>query len=895
MVGPSGTVTFLFTDIEGSTSLWDAHPGEMAVALARHDDIVSQAVGAHQGHVFSTGGDGVCAAFSRSLDAVEAALNIQRSVGAEAWPADVVLRVRIGIHTGEAQERDGNFFGPPVNEAARIMAAAPPGQIVLSSESAGLLDRRAVGVDLLALGSFRLKGISKAVPLFGVVADDLPWTREVAPVFAPVHTNMPRPISDFIGRTGELHEKTSELPTSRLVTLAGTGGVGKTRLAIELGWSVIDDFAQGVWFVELAPVTDGGAVLAAAATTMSIPTQPGMTLLASIVDWLRGRRILIVLDNCEHVLSATSELVDAIVTGCPTVTILATSREPLGIPGERVHRLGPLDPAFEGVELFCARALAADDSFSPDDQDLASVAAICRRLDGLPLAIELAAARTTSLSLHDLLEHLDDRLRLVRTSKRHGPDRHHALRATVEWSYDLLGESEQNLFDRLSVFAGGFDLSAARAVSLDPARPDVMVLDLLGSLVDKSMVIAERRESGVRYRLLETLRQYAEERLAEARDTAQVRDRHLTCFVDLSQQTQKLLASQQQPQADAVFEREWDNLRAAHVWAVSTARLADADALVAATGVHALCRVRHEHGAWARRTLELGTVDHHPNPTTYGWVAYWTYEDGEAERAIEVARRGVEVALGPEDPDTVLCWPSLVLACLAAGKPTEAKDAARRCVPPAETTQDRFAAAWCYAHLVVADFATEVAAVPVHLARFASLAEQIGAPSLLAFAAFFEGRMKLWLEQPADLDGALACYRRGIEWARSARDVAHENWNLLGVVFAEASRGSPELGDVFREAITRFYDTRDWVVTGVALIPLASWFETTGNAEAATVIYGHLVAHRAPYRDIDGRLQSLRAPREHPDGAHLVAQGAAMDREQLVAFALEQLTESGKR
>jgi predicted ATPase/class 3 adenylate cyclase len=887
---PNGTVTFLFTDLEGSTRLWDEHPNAMSVALARHDEIVGDAISSHRGHVFSTGGDGVAAAFSRSVDALEAAVGLQRRLRAELWPDGLDLRVRVGIHTGEAEERNGDYFGPPLNLAARIMSAAHGGQIVVSRATAELLDRR-TAVELIELGSFRLKGIREAVSLFGVMADALPWSGEPLAAAETRLGNLPRPMTDFVGRRVELQQKAPELLGRSLMTVTGTGGVGKTRFAIELGWLVVEEFVHGVWLVELAPVGDPDAVVAAFATTLSIPGQPGMTLLASVVDWLRGRRALLIVDNCEHVLSAAAEVVGAVLASCPTVTVVATSREPLGVPGERVHRVVGLDPAGEGVELFCARAAAADDAFSADQRDTATIATICRHLDGLPLAIELAAARVTSLSPQDVLDRLTDRFRLIHSSQRHGPGRHQTLRATVDWSYQLLLDQERLLLNRLSVFAGGFDLSAATAVCRDTTLVDVELVDLLGSLVDKSMVVVQRGEAGVQYRLLETLRQYAEERLVETGDNADMRDRHLRHFVDLAERTRQRWTSVHQPDADAIFERDWDNLRAAHAWAITSGRLDAADAIVAATGPHALCRVRHEHGDWAARTLDADGAGCDPSATAFGWAAYWTYAGGDAEHAVAVARRGIDV-WGPDNADAVWCWSVLIAASLAAGDHITARTAAHYCVHAiATTSSDRFAVATLLAYLAEVAFVCDLPSIEPRVARLVSFAEQTGAPSILAWAAYYEGRVKLWVRQPRDSDGAIASYRRGLEWARVAGDVSHANVNLNGIVFATMELRGPEVCDVLQETISRFYDTRDWLKTGIALVALSSWLETVGNTEAATIILGHLDTHRTPWRNIDDRLTSLRGSRDHPDADMLIARGAAMDRDHLVAFALEQLTQ----
>jgi predicted ATPase len=328
------------------------------------------------------------------------------------------------------------------------------------------------------------------------------------------------------------------LATHRQVTLTGTGGVGKTRLATEIAWSMADKFADGVWLIELAPVADPAAAAAAVASTMSIPAQQGMTMVQSIVDWLRGRHLLLVVDNCEHVLGPVAKLVRAVEAGSPTVTVLATSREPLGAPGELVRPVAPLDPASEAVELFCECVVAADESFTPSEEDRMAITAICRRLDGLPLAIELAAARIRSLTPTDLLGHLDDRFRLLRAAGR--VERHQTMHAVVAWSYELISDREQLLFDRLSVFAGGFDLAAAEAVCTGTAIHEDDVVGILSLLVDKSMVIADRGQHSVRYRLLETLRQYGRQRLRERGETAARRHRHVHHYADVAGRASQL-------------------------------------------------------------------------------------------------------------------------------------------------------------------------------------------------------------------------------------------------------------------------------------------------------------------------------------------------------------------
>jgi predicted ATPase/class 3 adenylate cyclase len=597
---PTGTVSFLFTDIVGSTPLWDSHPAEMREALFRHDEILRKAVLAADGHVFSTGGDGLGAVFSRAGNAVAAAVDAQVALLAEPWPEPVELRVRMGVHTGEAHERDGDYFGPPVNLAARLMGAANGGQVVVSALTAGLLDP-SVGVELVDLGSTRLKGVIQPVAVFGVSAPGLEWLD--APLISAQTNpgNLPRPQTELVGDLADLQRRVANLSDNRLVTLTGSGGVGKTRAAIEIGWLVIDEFVDGVWFVELASIADPDAVDAAIAATLGARPQPGMSLTESVVDWCLGRRMLLIVDNCEHVLQPVLDLVAAIAASCPTVTTLATSREPLGVPGEQVVRIPSLAPVF-GEELFMVRAAAADSTFAPSPADEAAISAICARVDGIPLAIELAAARIRSLSPVELLERLDDRFRLLRGGGRGGLERHQTLRAAVTWSYQLLPEEHQLLFDRLSVFAGGFDLRAAEAVCAGGDIDEYDVIDLIGELVDKSMVVADRGESGTRYRLLETLRQYGEERLDDRGETSTMRSAHTAHFADLVEQIYDTWCSPQQRLAEAAYEAEWDNL-------ASSARLGSVDGRPRASRRDRGAHQRPRDLAVAARSRGLGAAE----------------------------------------------------------------------------------------------------------------------------------------------------------------------------------------------------------------------------------------------------------------------------------------------
>jgi predicted ATPase/class 3 adenylate cyclase len=887
---PTGTVTFLFTDVEDSTQLWERHPTEMRAALARHDEILHRVVGSKGGLIFSTGGDGIAAAFQRSVDAVGAAVEAQLAMQAEAWPEDVVLRVRMGAHTGEAQERDGSYFGPPLNRAARVMGAAHGGQIVVSRATAEVLGR-VKGIELADLGSHRLKGLAEAVQLFEVTGEGLTRVDRPLATAEGITANLPRPATEFVGRVAELQHRSAELPKRRLVTLTGAGGVGKTRLATEIGWLMVDAFPGGVWLVELASVADPASVVAAVASTLSVPAQQGMSMVESVVDWLRGRRLLLIVDNCEHVLEPVVDLVGAVVAGCPTVTVLATSREALGVPGERVHVVPSLDPAHEGVELFCDRAVAADGSFAPDPKDRSTITAICRRLDGMPLAIELAAARIRFLTPSDLLAHLDDRFRLLRRTGPGGLERHQTLRAVVTWSYQLITEQERVLFDRLSVFAGGFDLAAARSVCAAGSIIDDDVADVLGSLVGKSMVVADLCEHESRYRLLETLRQYGEERLRERGETVVTRWRHFDHYLDVATRANELWASPRQLDGDAIFDREWDNLRGAHTWAIATESLGLAESLVAVTGPYAWSRLRQEHGDWASRTLGLDNTDCSPKSVTYGWAANWAFIAGDHDGAIACARHGIEVATAPEHPDTTGCWSALTWAHLASGRGGLARQPAMRARTAATKNPDLFAQSLAQVALIEDAFANDHDAATEHVDRYARWAERVGSMALLAQAAFYKGQVKI-AERSADAQSVMALYRDGLELARKAGDLNNEGKNLVGTAIAAARFQTPEASAVCRAAITRLHDNRHWSLVWTAVDVVARWLAATGKVDEAAVVYGHLEAHHPIWDNAAGRRgrsRGLEIVRRHQRADQLMARGAAISRDEFITFVLDQL------
>jgi predicted ATPase/class 3 adenylate cyclase len=606
MGAPSGTVTFLFTDIEGSTRLWQLDEGAMGLAVSRHDELLRAAIQDCGGTIFSTMGDGFAAAFPSVHTALQAAQAAQERLARQEWPTPEPVRVRMGLHTGEAEERHGDYFGTAVNRAARLMAVGHGGQILCSSATAELLDG---DVGMVDLGEHRLRDLDRPVRVFQIGEGRFPRLRYVD--LAP--GNLSLPASSFVGRRRELAEVSAAVSGCRLVTLTGVGGVGKTRLALQTGAALMGDFPDGVFVVELAAVSDPGAVPDVVAAVMGVIPQPGLSVTQSVASALEGRRRLLIVDNCEQVLDAVAELVSQILVGSATVKVLATSREPLRVAEEQVWPVPSLSVAgdeADAVALFTERAQAVAPRFSLDAEgDRAVVEEICRRLDGIPLAIELAASRMASMSPHEVRDRLHDRFRLLSGARR-GLERHQTLRNAVQWSYDLLSPEEQGLLDRCSVFAGGFDLPAA--VALCGGADELEVLDLLASLVRKSLMVAERVATGTRYAMLETIRQFGEERLAASGLSDQIRDLHARHYRVMEAPVMELWNGPNQKQAYEWLDHELANLRAAFQWAAQTDDLDTAATIaVFAALLCDICGLSAEPITWAEQVLPAATQVRH--------------------------------------------------------------------------------------------------------------------------------------------------------------------------------------------------------------------------------------------------------------------------------------------
>ncbi len=584
---PSGTVTFLFTDIEGSTNLWEKMPDEMRLSLAQHHTILRQSIEANGGHVFQIIGDAFQAVFRLAVQGLAAALAAQRALQSASWGKTGMLMVRMGLNTGPAElDRSGDApyeVSHTLNRVARVMSAGHGGQILLSQESADLVRRELPeGVTLADLGEHLLKGMQWPEHLFQACASGLPQT------FPPLATgiahpsNLPAQLTTFVGREREISEVIDLLDKQRLVTLTGSGGTGKTRLSLQVGENLLEQFPNGVWLVELASLSDPDLVPRTTIAALGMQESATQGLLLQLQNFLKEKQILLLLDNCEHVIEDCAKMVDALLHTCPKLKVLASSREALGVAGEAAYRvpsmtmpdprhLPPLEELanFTAVQLFIERAASVQPGFCLTSANSQSVAQICRRLDGIPLAIELAAARVGVLSVEQIAARLDSRFRLLTGGSRTALPRQQTLRASIDWSFSLLDERERLLFMRLSVFYGGWTLEAACAVCSFEGLDEYDVIDSLAKLVNKSLILVESEVDGSnRYRMLETVRQYTREKLLDSGEPGEVRNRHLDFFMHLAESAEPHLRSWQQVEWLDRLETELDNLRAALEWAL---------------------------------------------------------------------------------------------------------------------------------------------------------------------------------------------------------------------------------------------------------------------------------------------------------------------------------------
>jgi predicted ATPase/class 3 adenylate cyclase len=681
---PSGTVTFLFTDIEGSTALWERDRPAMLAAVERHLALLRGAIEEHRGTLYKTVGDGTQSAFSAARDALAAALAAQRTLGREPWP-DVpgLLRVRMALHTGEAQPQNGDYLAAPLNRLARLLGMAQGSQILLTEAVEQLTqDDLPSGASLRDLGEVRLRDLERPERVFALAHPDLLDTLRLLRSETGRVRHFPTSLTPFLGRNTEVAAVTQVLlaPTVHLVTLTGPGGIGKTRIALEAGERVASEFADGAVFVDLAALREPDLVLPAIATALGLREAAGRPLLEVVQGYLAERQMLLLLDNFEHLLDAATVVSDLLVSS-PGVKALVTSRGPIRVRGEQeypvptlpmpsAHEVSDLTALAENeaVALFVDRAQAVRPNFTLTDENAPAVADICLRLDGLPLGIELAAARAKVLPPAALLSRLEQRLPLLTGGTRDAPARQRTLRDAIAWSHDLLTPEECRLFRRLAVFVGGWTLDAAESVAnLDG---DVDVLDALTSLVDKSLVRLDESALEPRYGMLETIREFALEHLAASGDAARVRDAHAQYISHISQEFDQSMFTSQSREWQVRLSTEMLNLRAALMWLDHRGHT-EALLILASGSWWALWQRGHIRDAreWLERGLAApGPVAPEVRAWALGIAANCAWNHGDNEAAERLARAGLDLSLAEGfDVSAGMALYTLMLAAMEQG------------------------------------------------------------------------------------------------------------------------------------------------------------------------------------------------------------------------------------
>ncbi len=667
---PAGTVTLLFTDIEGSTSLLEHLGDRYTEVLASYRRLLRAALRDARGQEVDTQGDALFAAFPRATDALLAAVAAQRAIRAHRWPDERIAQcVRVGVHTGEPSRGETGYVGMDVHRAARICGAAHGGQILLSQTTQQLVaDGLPEGASLRDLGEHRLKDLAHPQHLFQVIAAGLPADFPPPRSLDVLRNNLPSSLTSFIGREREMAEFKRLLGANRLVTLTGAGGAGKTRLALQIAADVLEEYPDGVWLIELAALSDPSLVPKTIAAVLDVPEQPGRPVTETLVDALRSKSSLLVLDNCEHLLPACAHLSERLLLACPRMRILATSREALEVSGEVVRRVPSLTlpdlrhppspehlPRYEAVRLFIERAALIQSEFALTADNAAAVARVVTRLDGIPLAIELAAARVKLLTVEQIEARLDDRFRLLTAGGRTALPRHQTLRAAMDWSYHLLSEQERAVLRRLSVFAGGWTLEAAEAVGSADDREKSGTFDLLAELVEKSLVVAETQGREARYRLLETVRQYGHDRLAESGEAAATRTRHRDWYLALAERAEPGLRGVDQKIWLERLEMENDNLRAALEWCRSGGE--DADGALGLRLATALMRFWEKRGYYVEGRAWLGTMLARGEAASpllrvraLNGAGILAYRQGDYERVLTLCTQGLKASEQHGDP-----------------------------------------------------------------------------------------------------------------------------------------------------------------------------------------------------------------------------------------------------
>ena len=838
------TLSLLFTDIEGSTNLLRSLGAGYRTLLAEHRRVLRDAFAAHGGTVLHSEGDALFVTFADPSSAILGAIDGQVALANATWPADSHVRVRMGIHVGEVTiDEDDDYVGLAVHQAARISAAAHGGQVLTSKAIQAQAEQRVPPEVLLKpIGRFRLKDFPEPQDLFQLHHPDLQGDFP-APRTAPgARHNLPKAISSFIGRDRDVAELAELLETARLVTLTGPGGCGKTRLAIEAASASFPVRPDGIWFVDLAPVSDRELVLSVAANAMGVQ-ESRASADSALIDLLSTGRPLVILDNCEHLIPTCAELTEKWLSACPGLTILVTAREPMGVAGETIRRVGGLQLASdtdaressEAVQLFIERARRHEPEFEYGDEELAEIAQLTDRLDGIPLAIEMAAALVGTLSVGEILSRLDDRFRLLTGGGGRDLGRQQTLLATVDWSHDLLSEPERVLLRRLSVMSGSFSLEDVEAVCVGEGIDRAEVVTLLRRLVATSWVMRERSGDRAAFRLLETSRQYALDKLVSSSEAQTFRSKHCEWFTDLAETGAAWMLGG--PDQALWFDRiEWelDNFRTALAWS-----LGDGDPALGLRLGAALSRFWEVRGHWAEGL---------------GWLEDALTGAPDADDVLRgralVAASFLAFYRGQLESARSMVTDGLAAAVRAHDKPTEARGL-------------RFEA-------VIEQRMGDRASAIDSANKAVELSRAHGAAADLAFALQVLGR----LLADDDRDEARARYEEGLEVARKAEDAVSQIYLLYALgrlhvragdndrareLYTEALDLSQQVGErwmAMNVLVGLSYVSED-IDAGPALEEMVGVLRQTGNRMMQIVWLRQLAHRRRMEGDLDGAKRAV--------------------------------------
>jgi predicted ATPase len=859
----------LFTDIEGSTRRWESDAAAMGSALVVHDEVLRTAIESHGGFLFSHTGDGVVAAFASPKAAVDAAVAAQQRLE---------LPVRMGLATGEAELRDGDYFGTVLNRAARVMAAGHGGQILLADTTAGLLSE----VELVNLGPRRLRDLPIPITVFQLRAPGLGTD------FPPLRTlevnpgNLRPAATRLVGRETEVAEIEAELGNHRLVTLTGVGGVGKTRLATEVAMHLVDEFPDGVWVFELATVANPAAVPDAVAAVLGITQQAGKTVSESVAATLEGRVRLLVFDNCEHVLDAAADLVEAILAQSATVTVLATSREGLGVAREQIWPVKSLKVG-AAVELLVERAHSVAPGFSADDAALE----ICHRLDRIPLAIELAASRMASMTATEVRDRLDHRFKLLVGSRR-GLERHQTLRHAVQWSYDLLDDAEKVLLDRCSIFAGGFDVESACAVAGSDGADDYVTLDLLDALVRKSLLVADRSAGRTRFSMLETIRQFAEDQLVARGEATEARAAHAGYFAGREAEILALWDSPRQRDAYMWFTVELANLRTAFRWAADHGDLDVAAPIATCAAWFGFLIENYEPIVWAEELIEPARSVDHPRLTDLYVLTSLCYNTGRIDSAIRYTEAAESAITGGSDH-----LPHAAAAFLGSAYPAVGQSERWVQWCRAQLARGRATDPYSTTNLVIG--LTVAGSIDDAMAAAGGLidaAEATGNPYVLSWALVAHG----YAFRAGDPGLALAAARRGLSIAQDSGNRFNETMLVHMLSGLEAEHGDRVAAlDYFTVSIGNFHESGNTYMVSAPLALLAVFLDRLGRYESAATIAGFAAANpmtTAALPELDTAIAHLRDVLGHATYESFACAGGTMTNTAMVTYAYDQLDQA---